>query len=552
MRTTIRIRPCLTIILLVAASKSLLRASEAEDPLPKDLPSLVKHLSAKDPRWRGLAAAELGNIGETANSAVPALVGLLADEGVVAFGIPGGTVREAASEALSRIGRPAVADLVTALGSGDARVRGGAAAALGGMVGGPPKESLPALLPLLRDCSVDVRLKTLDAIGKMRSEANPALGSVLEVLGDDPEPIVRQYAARAAASLETEGTRVIPALIRRLHDQDPDVRGEVARALGSYGRAATLAIVPLAESLSDNQSRWQAETADSNRPRAVRYDMATALGEIGPAAASALPRLRDLSREDSDGEVRVAAALAVLRINAGDNEALSVIIKVIVEDSQDLWGKLVALEAVETLGPRAVRATSALEEALGHWHVEVRMGAATALATVAGKAAVPLLIQRLCEEKREGDRRRDSGDDYADNKFVRWQIAEGLARIGPDADAAVTVLANAVGDTGEDVLVRRSAAIALGRIGAASHEAVPQLISAVSDDQANLRHAAVVALGEIGPLARTAVPLLLRLAESDPDKEIRAGANAAIQRIVREDAKTVPETNGTVHPGKGR
>ncbi len=528
----------LTIILLGIANQALLVANAAEDAQPKDVPSLVKNLCAKDPRSRSLAATELGNMGERAGSAVPALIRLLADEGIVAFGIPGANVRDAASEALSRIGRPAVGGLVAALGSGDARVRGGAAAALGGICP-PPKESLPALLPLLRDGSVEVRLKALDTIGKMRGEATVALGAVLEVMGNDLIPIVRQHAARAAASVATDGTKVIPALIRRLHDDAPDMRGEAARAIGDYGRAAAVAVVPLTEALSDDGARWQAEAADVNRPRAVRYDVASALGKIGPAAVSALPKLRELSRADAEREVRVAAALAVLRINAADDEALPVIIKV-VEDDADILGQLVAFEALETLGIRAVRATGTLKKALRHRHSEVRGGAASALAAVAGKAAVPLLIQCLGEEKRAGDRRRDLDRDYQDDKFVRWQIAEGLGKIGPDAGDAVTVLSETLADTGEDVMLRRSAAISLGRIGPAAHKAVPQLIGVLSDGQANLRHAAFVALGEIGPLARTAAQPLLRLAEADPDKGIQEAASAAIQRIVRDDGGKSP------------
>jgi HEAT repeat protein len=48
----------------------------------------------------------------------------------------------------------------------------------------------------------------------------------------------------------------------------------------------------------------------------VRLEAAVALGDIGPAAASAIPILELVSEEDSVKEVRVAAAAALAKIRA--------------------------------------------------------------------------------------------------------------------------------------------------------------------------------------------------------------------------------------------
>jgi HEAT repeat protein len=48
----------------------------------------------------------------------------------------------------------------------------------------------------------------------------------------------------------------------------------------------------------------------------VRLEAAVALGDIGPAAASAIPILELVSEEDSTKAVRAAAAAALAKIKA--------------------------------------------------------------------------------------------------------------------------------------------------------------------------------------------------------------------------------------------
>lgn len=75
-----------------------------------------------------------------------------------------------------------------------------------------------------------------------------------------------------------------------------------------------------------------------------------------------------------------------------------------------------------------------------------------------GPAAVPYLVQRLHDEPPE----------------ARCQIAEILARIGPDASAAVPALMELLRDP--NPTVQRTAARALGQIGPAASDAVPTLL----------------------------------------------------------------------------
>ena len=81
-----------------------------------------------------------------------------------------------------------------------------------------------------------------------------------------------------------------------------------------------------------------------------------------------------------------------------------------------------------------------------------------------GSAAVPMLIEKLRYEDPEPARQAS----------VRRQAAEVIARIGPQAQAAVPELIKALDDPSVDV--RKSAAFALGQIGPAASSAAPALL----------------------------------------------------------------------------
>jgi HEAT repeat protein len=521
---------CVKVVLLVLATIAITAANAAGEPqASKDVPSLIRLLADRSAMERGSAARELGKLGERAAPAIPKLIELLGDEESLMLGMPGWVCDEAA-DALSEIGRLAVGPLVKATESPNALVRAHAARALGGMRPSS-KEALPALLRLLRDQNKDVRRHVLEAIAHVEPTARTAIPAVIDVLASDAEPTNRCWAAGTLASLDKRGTEAIPALVRALRDKDPDVRATAAGAIGGFGPIARAAIVPLTELLSDNGLYWVFDAPDMARQRPVRYEMAQALGMIGPAAASALPKLKGVFQSDSDGQVRAAAAVAALRIDPRQKEALPALIKILEKDDDD-WSQAVALEEIESLGPKAALATDGLKSALQHseWY-DTRARAATALAAVAPREAVPLLVERMREEKRNGDKRRALDEQYSDDWLVRESIAEALGKLGPDAAAAAAALGAVVADASDGLGVRHSAAASLGKIGPAARAAVPQLTAALSDGDVYLRRLAAAALGNIGPSARPAIPKLSQLSKNDPDEGTRRAAQAAIERI---------------------
>jgi len=84
----------------------------------------------------------------------------------------------------------------------------------------------------------------------------------------------------------------------------------------------------------------------------------------------------------------------------------------------------------------------------------------------------------------------------SDDSYVRFCAADALGRMGPEAEAAVPVLASALKD--QDTGVRAAAAEALGKMGPAAKDAAPALTEALQDNNQHVRRYAEYALEQIG------------------------------------------------------
>src|SRR5262249_47221669 len=113
-----------------------------------------------------------------------------------------------------------------------------AAKALG--VIGPP--AIPALVELLKDADSDIRIAAADALAHSGSDARGALPALDKAM-KDPEQLVREHTAFALAVVVNRDDQfLLPNLINGLQDQDPEVRRQVAMALGRFGPAGKSAL----------------------------------------------------------------------------------------------------------------------------------------------------------------------------------------------------------------------------------------------------------------------------------------------------------------------
>jgi len=223
---------------------------------------LRKGLSDPDPEARAASVNGLsdlaGSLGVDAREQLAVeFVGLLADP----------QTGRAAGAALIRL-------FISALGDADQHCRGDAAVAIAA-IGADAAEAVPHLQKMVADPS---------AVDGLRYAAAYALGRI----------------GPAAVAAEP--------MLRELAGSEDELMATVATWAG-------LKIKP------DDASQFEAAIPMLRRAlrgdrEMVRLEAAVALGDIGPAAASAIPLLELVSEEDSVKQVREAAAAALAKIRA--------------------------------------------------------------------------------------------------------------------------------------------------------------------------------------------------------------------------------------------
>ena len=443
--------------------------------------------------------------------------------------------RNAAVEALVRIGRRMVEPLLGALDSPDVDVRKLVVDALAGI---GSERGVPRLAALFEDPDPNVRGAAADALGAIGgSEAVRALSQT--ALRDDEEPLVRFSALRGLARLESplgagalKGALADPllrpvALAVLGHGDDPEAVDALLVGLAAGSRAAREAAC---EALLRRVGRADAGSAE------------TLCAQIRDSALAAPGTITDAIRRLGEAElgtrlllvqflgiVRSPETVVPLLMAARDEALAEVALGTLaafreVADAE-IDGCFAALDvdaralACELLG-RTASASGAqrLIAALDDAEPSVRIAAARGLADRADPAATAALVRRL--EATAGDPEPEADDERAaaTDALVR------IATAAPEDEARRSTLEMLAGGfAGAEVPVRLAVARVLREIGGPEHAEHMSLL--VQDPSPEVRRAAVAALARMGP---DEAAEMLRLALADEDAAVRIVAAAAL------------------------
>lgn len=347
----------------VQAAAALARLGESA------VPALIPLL--QDASWRGWSVQILGDIGPEAKEAVGPLVVLM--KGDIDTELRREVVLTLAS--IGPAARDATPDLVALLENDLSDARAAAAFAL---IKIGAKEVLPLLpktlqdekTPLLREVSawglvtlssdhqkyasflipvlvnglrhpIDLaRIESAAALSRLGSAASSTAPALIAAFQQEKNPNARREMLAALGQINPEPAPALQSIKVALNDSDYSVKYTAYYALGSLGPAASQEIPLLVKNLQDRDeflqivSAWalirispQTQEVVSKAlplltkgleildPRA-RFDAASALGELGPAARNALPALQKIEEKDTEEAVRKAAAEAIRKINA--------------------------------------------------------------------------------------------------------------------------------------------------------------------------------------------------------------------------------------------
>lgn len=442
------------------------------------------------PDLKALAALALIQI-DPANvkEAVPVLTAVLADA-------DGETCGDVAA-AFADIG-PAASAAVPALlrayrkhsGEGDGGVF--IARALG-EIGPAAPEILPALKHLLHGNELD-QLSAVHALRLIGPPAREAVPDLKRVLTNGDE-LVRVWAAQALARIDpAQAVACVPVLAAALSREEEVV--EITEALQGIGPAARGAVPALKTALA----AWPPPA----RPFALHALVAIDPGE----ALKSVPSFR-AGLKDSNLEERRYSARALGLVGPAARDAVPDLLAAL--EDPDLCCE--AAEALGRIGPASREVVPALQLAFKTTIDARRPVPAARSAADATTPAVPTMLETL----------KDPGVITA---LDALRIAE---QITPVSAAIWSEMLEPLKDPG--ARRSRAAARALGRIGRGARNAVPELVTARSDRDAEVRLAAAVALVRIDPSRAEDVVPQLRAALRDPDWGVRSGAASALGQL---------------------
>lgn len=303
---------------------------------------------------------------------------------------------------------------------------------------------------------------------------------------EDRDPSLREQAIKTVAVLGPQGKKAVPALIRqvRMDQNDLSPRTNAVIAIGliipddpQHAKEAVAAILPL---LNSQQG-------------IIRFQAATTLGNLGPAAKTATGRLAEMIRDSASWEIRKASAYALGRVavdekNFADMRALRALADGIDDVSREV--RVESLQGIINLGPPATQADQLALKALLDKRVK------------ADKDKLAAIWLRVALMRIDAASVNDTNFNY---------ISAQLKAIEPPGIAA-------------------DAARALGVCGPAASKQVGALIDALKSSDVTLVTWAAWALGRIGNDAKPALPALEKLKESS-DPSIKQAVDAAIKDI---------------------
>jgi HEAT repeat protein len=255
-------------------------------------------------------------------------------------------------------------------------VRAQAALALAEL-GPAAREAEAALALAIRDPDCEVRYAAVVALGAIVPEGRAAIDGMARALADE-DWFVRFAAAQALQNLGERARPAVPALVNALGPKDfiKDFRPVRCGA----AMVALARIDPRAKELEAAFRLIVGKLLEDERQGSfgARATGARVLGECGAAALSTLPALVKVLK-DPDGDVRVAAAEALLKIapELQGEAALGVLADAL--KSPDLLIRRRAAEALGGRGARAKGALPALRAAVQDPEPEVRQAALEAV-----------------------------------------------------------------------------------------------------------------------------------------------------------------------------
>jgi NLR family CARD domain-containing protein 3 len=345
---------------------------------------------------------------------------------------------------------------------------------------------------------------------------------------EDEDEDVRRHAAEALGDQENLPKEVVTALVKKLEDKDEDVRSSAACVLGKQRNLPKEAITALVKKLEDEDEDVRNSGVSAlGKQRNLPKEVVTALVEklehededVRNSAAEALGRQGNLPKEavtalvkkleHKEGDVRRYAAEVLGEQRNLPKEVVTALVKKLEDEDEDVRSSVAYVLGKQRNLPKEV--VTALVRKLEHKEGYVRSSAAEALGEQRNlpREAVTALLGKL-EDK---------------EVYVRGCAVQALGKQGNLPKEVVTALVGKLEDKDEDA--RSSAVSALGKQGNLPKEVVIALVGKLEDEDKDVRSSAVQALGKHGNLPKEVVTALVGKLE-DKEWDVRSSVVSAL------------------------
>ena len=251
---------------------------------------------------------------------------------------------------VSAIGRASVPYLIDSLKSDNIDIRYVSATTLRDIAdrqgGREAAEAVPALILACDDPEAKVRAEIVRVLASIRAQPEAVIARLIPMITKETDESARVAIINALGVLDGTGEQATEPLISALRDASPDVRSAAALALGKYGSHARAALPTLIEALPDTESRW--EYRYTKKP--VYDDIVDTLVLLVKANPATVRVIEHAMRRNSQVQVRVGAALVLIRLSTRRTEALDVLKEVLAEERSGVDKALQALKELEADG----------------------------------------------------------------------------------------------------------------------------------------------------------------------------------------------------------
>ncbi|NEO44877.1 MAG: NACHT domain-containing protein [Moorea sp. SIO4A3] len=385
------------------------------------------------------------------------------------------------------------------------------------------------VLELLKERSDLIGEKRLLKYQVELGEKNEVIKILLKRL-EDNDSDVRSRAALTLGRLGNSSETLLNALLPLLKHHDSDVRSGAAKVLDIFGNSSEIvvnALLPLLK-YNDFLVRMKAALALGNLGNSsktvvkallpllqdndsrVRQQTAIVLSHLGNSSEIVVNALLPLL-EDNHSGVRITVAFALVNLGNSSKTVVKALLPLL--QDPDPYERLMAADALVKLGNSSEIVVNALLPLLEDNHSGVRAKAAEVLGRLDNTSEVVNALLPLLKDP-------DSN--------VRQTAVQSLRNLGNSSETVVNALLPLLQDPNFDVRVW--AVQVLGELGNSS-EVVNALIAMLQDSHSSVHIAAAIALSGLGNSSETAVNALLAQLDN-PNSDVRAGVTLVLGMLI--------------------